>query len=76
IRAYGSSETITGHSHQTWCEAVVQRFPAMTGTGNELSQESIQEFAAQSNALTNLVNQQFGRKFRIIDFRWLSEDEL
>ncbi|MDQ8206392.1 hypothetical protein QEH52_02650 [Coraliomargarita sp. SDUM461003] len=76
IRAYGSSETITGHSHQTWCEAVVQRFPEMTGTGNELSQESIQEFAAQSDALTNLVNQQFGRKFRIIAFRWLSEDEL
>jgi hypothetical protein len=76
IRAYGSSEAITGESSNAWCEAVVQRFPEMTGTGNRLSTNSLQEFATQSDNLTNETNQQFGRKFRIISFRWLNEDEI
>ncbi|WPJ94905.1 hypothetical protein SH580_15855 [Coraliomargarita algicola] len=76
IRAYGSADSITGESDEAWCEAVVQRFPDMTGTGNDLSDGSLNEFIAESDALTNPTNQAFGRKFQIIAFRWLSEDEL
>ncbi|WP_269523583.1 hypothetical protein [Coraliomargarita parva] len=76
IRAYGSSDNITGSSNEAWCEAVVQRVPDMVGTGNDLSNYSMVELAAETASLSNTVNQKFGRSFRIVAFRWLSKDEL
>lgn len=76
IRAYGSSDSISGGSTEAWCEAVVQRFPDMVGTGNDLSSLSLQELGAQTADLNNVLNQNFGRAFRIVAFRWLNKDEL
>lgn len=67
VRAYGESKSTGGQVRaQAWCEAVVQRVPDYVDSADEP-----QEFPPLSQA-----NLDFGRQFRVISFRWLSEDEL
>ncbi len=71
IRAYGDVKDglATGGNSITaraWCEAVVQRLP-------EYTDPSLQPEASPAS---DSINDRFGRRFRILSFRWLSSDEL
>jgi len=51
---------------RAWCEATVQRFPDYVDTSD----------SATNNAPTQTTNKTFGRKFRVISFRWLSSPDI
>lgn len=52
---------------RAWCEAVVQRLP-------DYVDDSQRPTVSPANA--NAENQAFGRRFRIVSFRWLSTDDI
>ena len=69
IRAYGEATSADGTRvlARAWCEAVVQRLP-----------EYIDATDAATETSTGLtaVNQAFGRRFALVSFRWLDEEEV
>ncbi|HKK17226.1 MAG TPA: hypothetical protein VJ952_00985 [Opitutales bacterium] len=68
IRSYGeSTDPLTGRViSRVWCEAIVQRLPdPVEASGGGTVKEELQ---SPSNS--------FGRKFTILSFRWLDEDEV
>jgi type II secretory pathway pseudopilin PulG len=66
VRAYGSAPASNGGAPvEAWCEAVVQRTPVpIDGDSLGLNPRPDQE------------HQDFGRKFEVVSFRWLSRDEI
>jgi hypothetical protein len=71
IRTYGDTKNaITGEIvSRAWCEAIVQRLPEyVIATADNPDRTPAN--------LTNPINQQFGRRFKIIHFRWLSANEI
>ncbi|WP_309400383.1 pilus assembly PilX family protein [Cerasicoccus maritimus] len=70
IRSYGDVRDVNGNVTQAWCEAVVQRNPDYVDSAATTSPEPWESPEANSPAAI------FGRKFQIISFRWLSEDEV
>jgi len=62
IRAFGEH-----HNSRAWCEIIVQRTPEFVDD----SQTSDHPFRT-----LNDVNTRFGRRFRIVSFRWLSPEEV
>ncbi len=67
IRTYGDSRDAAGIIQaKAWCEAVVQRTPEYVDPTNP------------PEAATGLApaNTTFGRKFNIVSFRWLSQNEI
>ncbi|PXA03572.1 hypothetical protein DDZ13_11365 [Coraliomargarita sinensis] len=70
IRTYGDKLNARGEVvARVWCEAVVQRTPDyidLSSDENHVGQER----------LTSETNRKFGRKFNIVSFRWLDEDEV
>ena len=68
IRSYGESvDPITGAVNgKAWCEAVLQRVPDYIDDTT----------AAWDLPAPNSNNAKFGRKLKIIHFRWLSEDDI
>ena len=71
IRAYGETlDPLDGTVQaRAWCEGVVQRYPDFVDAANA------PETAVDDPDLTT-VNQALGRQFRLISFRWLSEDDV
>lgn len=69
IRTYGDAvNALTGEVEaRTWAEALVQRVPAWM----DPSQSEDAALAA-----LNETNARFGRRFRIVAFRWLGADEI
>lgn len=68
IRAYGEKTTPGGAVQaRAWCEAVVERLPDFVDDRNRMT---------ESSASLLPVNQRFGRRFRVISFRWLSPQEV
>lgn len=68
IRSYGDSvDSITGETVRAWCEVVVQR-------SNELIDSNNDAYDEPSNYTA--TNREFGRKFEIVSFRWLNEDQI
>lgn len=73
IRAYGEArnpvtDTLEGRA---WCEAIVQRFPDYV--------DATIDSAADPSALPGaqaVSAAQFGRRFRIVFFRWLGTDDI
>jgi hypothetical protein len=68
---------------QAWLEAVVQRFPDYVDQSNEVPLGGTNQltnepgnFIGPNAAGLNALNQNFGRKFRVISLRWLSPDEV
>ncbi|MCP5538167.1 MAG: hypothetical protein H7A51_18285 [Akkermansiaceae bacterium] len=80
IRAYGEVRSADGTSivAQAMCEAVVQRIPEYLDTANDPdNNEPWDEVADPSGASTlNPLNQKFGRRFKLIQFRWLAQNEI
>ncbi|MGJ8654823.1 MAG: hypothetical protein ACSHX6_00120 [Akkermansiaceae bacterium] len=68
IRAYGEVKDLSGKvTAKSWCEAVVQRKADYVDPLDEST-----EFAD----LQSDLNKEYGRKFVVVSFRWLSEDEI
>jgi len=68
IRGYGDSRNASGEVlARAWCEAVVQRVPELTDSTQDPSTKP---------ADWSLVNRQFGRKFKILTFRYLHPTEI
>ncbi|WP_309398517.1 hypothetical protein [Cerasicoccus maritimus] len=67
IRACGEAlDPLTSEVVSTaWCEAIVQRLP-----------EYVNESDSPEDPATDETNRNFGRKFKIISFRWLTADEV
>jgi hypothetical protein len=76
IRTYGDVvNPATGSATpeaRAWCEAIVQRLPDYVDAS--LPAETDLSSAPASTART--VNQTFGRRFKIVSFRWLSSDDI
>ena len=66
IRSYGSVRNpVTGETiSRAWCEAVVQRVMLPM---NEI---------ATLDEMAGVPSSPFGRKFKIISFRWLNESDI
>jgi hypothetical protein len=82
IRAYGEVRSQVGSevTSQAVCEAVVQRIPEYVDpdtdpTNNEPWDEAFNPLSPAASAL-NVLNQQFGRRFKVVSFRWLASDEI
>ncbi|WOO40289.1 hypothetical protein [Rubellicoccus peritrichatus] len=77
IRAYGESidqltDRVIGRA---WCEAIVQRVPEYIEP--DIDDTSSKPYDESGNPVLNSsVNQDFGRQYRIIAFRWLNKDEV
>jgi hypothetical protein len=66
IRAYGDATDSTGKlAARAWCEAVVQRVPQPV----EADDSGINSARAGKPG-------DFGRRFHITSFRWLTEEEI
>ena len=70
VRAYGNlgfSDDASGREKGAYCELIVQRLPEYVDADN-----------APSDRGTELspVNQSFGRRFKILRFRWMRESQL
>lgn len=68
IRAYGDAVDKSGRVQaRAWCEATVQRLP-----------DFVDDSQPADTLIEKLdpVNEQFGRRFEIIKFRWLSAEEV
>jgi hypothetical protein len=67
IRSYGEATAADGTVlARAWCEAVVQRVPEY------MDPVDSPEKADQLNP----VNERFGRRFQVVSFRWLKEEEV
>jgi hypothetical protein len=74
IRAYGdvqnpvtSTPTSPVIEGRAWCEAVVQRVPDYVDASQD---------PATPPSVLNATNRSFGRRFRVVTFRWLSPDDI
>ncbi len=72
IRAYGEARDKDNKViARAWCEAVVQRFP------DYVDSHDAPEVMPDANANTmQKANQNFGRRFQTISFRWMNKDEV
>jgi hypothetical protein len=72
IRTYGDVQNpATGTVvARAWCEAVVQRLPDYVDSGTGIKAPETAPSA------TNSTNQVFGRRFRVVNFRWLSSSDI
>jgi hypothetical protein len=59
---------------RAWCEAVVQRLPEYVDASNAASVNP--NGITGTGAVITALNQKFGRKFRIVAFRWLSPNDI
>ncbi len=68
IRTYGESLDASGNPvAKAYCEAIIQRVPGYTDSSNAPT--------TRGTALSK-TNQTYGRKFEIVSFRWLSNQEI
>lgn len=67
IRTYGDSRDAADNIQaKAWCEAVVQRTPEYVDQANP----------PEASTGLSAANTTFGRKFNIVSFRWLSQNEI
>jgi hypothetical protein len=69
IRSYGEARSRDGSrvTARAWCEAVVQRVPDFVDAADA---------PETAEAALKTANQRFGRRFEVVSFRWLNEDEI
>lgn len=80
IRAYGEVRSLVDGDNESvavaYCEATVQRIPEyLDPNSDDPWDEATNPVKAGPNQLSE-INQQFGRRFVLVDFRWLSADEI
>ena len=59
---------------RAWCEAVVQRFPEYVDPSNAAAVDP-NGFTGSGTTIT-AANQKFGRRFRVVSFRWLTPNDI
>jgi hypothetical protein len=74
IRVYGEvrdplNPSSTAPVARAWCEATVQRYPDYVDSADLPS-------ATLGTPLTSADNRNFGRRFRVISFRWLTSNDI
>ena len=71
IRAYGSSMDASGNVQaEAWCEAVVQRKAEYVDSIDDKYDSTVDD------TLDSDVNKTFGRRYRLVRFRWLNANEI
>jgi len=71
IRTYGDARDSKGRIiAKAWCEAFVQRTPEYVDNKNK------PEANKRDGGTLSPANEKFGRRFRIVSFRWLSPSEI
>lgn len=75
VRAYGEAASNLGGGTVAICEAIVQRLPEYVDSIDSPWAEATDPLSPINSTLTAL-NQQFGRKYKIVSFRWLSKEEI
>ncbi|MEP4078367.1 hypothetical protein [Haloferula sp.] len=71
IRAYGDSRNAAGTIQaRAWCEVVVQR------NADYVDGEDHAHVTPLSDDMESEVNRLFGRRYQLMSFRWLNEDEV
>jgi hypothetical protein len=81
IRGYGEARSKDGSQilARATCEAVVQRFPEymdpVTDAANNEPWDEATDPLSPSASKLNSINQRFGRRFKIVRFRWLNSNE-
>ncbi|MGJ8726185.1 MAG: hypothetical protein ACSHYB_16635 [Roseibacillus sp.] len=75
IRSYGSSTDPQGRvTAEAWCEATVQRYPEyIDSNSNEPADHPTR---GDSSPPLSEVNERFGRRFRVVSFRWIGSEEV
>jgi hypothetical protein len=75
IRAYGESiNPATGVTEaKAWAEAVVQRTPEFVDPADGAATAI---YKSDGTTALNTTNTQFGRRFKVIGFRWLTPNDL
>ena len=70
IRTYGEVNGVDGVTPvaRAWCEVIVQRMPKYLDSKDNPGTAPLD--------LTSTVNKNFGRKFQVISFRWLSPNDI
>jgi hypothetical protein len=75
IRAYGDVKDLNGKVvARAWCEAIVKRSADYVDSTD--ANTDLPGIEGADSKSVNLVNQQFGRRFEIVSFRWLPEKEV
>ena len=75
IRAYGDVKDLNGKVvAKAWCEAIVKRSADYVDSTD--ANTDLPGIGGAEDKSVNSVNQAFGRRFEIVSFRWLSEDEV
>lgn len=68
IRTYGAATDGSGRViAEAWCESIVQRSPEFVDPSNE----PYEHLDASGRSKLTSINETFGRRFKIISFRWL-----
>ncbi|MFK7911109.1 MAG: hypothetical protein AB8F34_11005, partial [Akkermansiaceae bacterium] len=77
IRAYGEVRSKDGSRilASATCEAIVQRLPEYLDPTDAPWDEATNPINPSATKLS-LTNQQFGRRFKIVQFHWLAKDEI
>jgi type II secretory pathway pseudopilin PulG len=75
IRAYGEATDPTGKivTARAWCEAVVQRVPDYVDSSANTASDHL---GSDSPTPLSTINKNFGRKFQIVSFRWLTPQDI
>jgi hypothetical protein len=69
VRAYGEARDTAGKvTARAWCEAFIQRGAAYVDPSDKPE--------TRFGSLTKTSNQNFGRRFDLVSFRWLAPDEI
>ena len=78
ICGYGEARSKDGNQilAKATCEAVVQRFPEYLDPATDAANNEPWDEASSSGTTLNAMNQLFGRRFKIIRFRWMSPSEV
>ena len=75
IRTYGEALDPTGTkvTAVAWCEAIVQRVPDYVDATTNAASDHL---GTDSPTALSVVNKTFGRRFQLVSFRWLNQQDL
>ncbi len=78
IRGYGEARSKDGTQilARATCETIVQRVPEYVDPATDASNNEPWDEASASGTTLNPTNQTYGRRFRVVQTRWLTPNEL